>query len=89
MKNQVIVLAERPTGIPNENTFQCNTIEMPEILDGEVLLKTLYVSVDPGMRGFMKKGTDDDIGTKYEIGKPITSRTVAPFFLANLSDNFR
>ena len=77
MKNQVIVLAERPTGIPNENTFQFNTIEMPEILDGEVLLKTLYVSVDPGMRGFMKKGTDDDIGTKYEIGKPITSRTVA------------
>ena len=71
MKNQVIVLAERPTGIPNENTFQFNTIEMPEILDGEVLLKTLYVSVDPGMRGFMKKGTDDDIGKRFRCSRSV------------------
>lgn len=75
--NQAIVLAERPTGIPDQKTFKIKNIDFPAILEGEVLLKTLYVSVDPGMRGFMKKGTDDSIGTKYEIGKPITSRTVA------------
>ena len=76
-KNQVIVLAERPLGIPNKSTFQIKDIIMPEIHEGEVLLKSIYVSVDAGMRGFMDKGKSDNTGLKFEIGKPITSRSVA------------
>jgi len=75
--NKEIVLAEYPEGIPNDNTFQINTIETDEIKEGEVLLKTLYISVDPGMRGFMKKGNDDAIGNKYALNQPISSRGVA------------
>ncbi|QOW09594.1 NADP-dependent oxidoreductase [Kaistella flava (ex Peng et al. 2021)] len=76
-KNQVILLAERPAGIPTESTFELKEIGMPELKKGEVFVKLLYVSVDPGMRGFMNKGTDDAIGLKFEIGFPITSRSVA------------
>lgn len=76
-KNQVILLAERPLGIPTESNFELKDIGIPELQEGEVLLKVLYVSVDPGMRGFMNKGKDDAIGLKYEIGQPITSRSVA------------
>ncbi len=54
-KNKEIVLAERPSGVPDKSTFGMNDIDMPEMKDGEVLLKSLYVSVDPGMRGFMDK----------------------------------
>lgn len=76
-KNQEIVLAKRPEGVPDKSTFGFQDIEIPEIKDGEVLIKSIYVSVDPGMRGFMDEGDDDDRGNKYELGKPITSRSVA------------
>lgn len=76
-QNKSIVLAEHPTGKPTENTFAINDINVRKLDDGEVLLKSLYVSVDPGMRGFMDEGEDDEIGKKVALGEPITSRTVA------------
>ena len=76
-KNQVILLAERPTGMPMKSTFQLKDIGMPEIIEGQVFLQGIYVSVDAGMRGFMDKGTNDNTGLKFELGKPITSRSVA------------
>ena len=76
-QNKEIVLAEYPKGVPTENTFKINAIGMPTLKDGEVLLKSLYVSVDPGMRGFMNQGDDDAAGKKFDVGKPITSRSVA------------
>ena len=76
-KNQVIELAERPNGIPSKSNFHLKDIDMPEITEGQVLLKNLYISVDAGMRGFMDKGSNDNTGQKFEIGKPITSRSVA------------
>jgi len=57
-KNQVIVLAERPTGIPSKSTFQLKDTDMSKIKEGQVLLKSIYISVDPGMRGFMDKGRE-------------------------------
>lgn len=76
-KNKEIVLAEHPSGTPTKDSFGINDIDMPEMGDARVLLKTLYVSVDPGMRGFMNKGKDDAAGNKFQLGKPITSRSVA------------
>ncbi|MEN2751028.1 NADP-dependent oxidoreductase [Psychrobacter sp. FBL11] len=79
-QNQEIVLAGHPSGVPTADTFRINNIDMPtsEMLkDNEVLIKSLYVSVDPGMRGFMDKGDDDAAGNKYKLNQPITSRSVA------------
>lgn len=76
-QNQQIILAEHPSGVPTAETFKIKPIDMPDIKSGQVLLKSLYVSVDPGMRGFMDKGKDDATGNKFNIGEPITSRTVA------------
>lgn len=76
-QNMEIVLAEHPEGVPTEDTFKINTIDMPNLKDGEVLLKTIYVSVDPGMRGFMDKGEDDAAGQKFILHEAITSRCVA------------
>lgn len=76
-KNKEIVLAEHPNGAPTKKTFGFNDIEMPTIKQGEVLLQSLYISVDPGMRGFMDKGDADAAGQKFELNKPITSRSVA------------
>ncbi|MFD2705525.1 NADP-dependent oxidoreductase [Salibacterium lacus] len=51
--NEKILLAERPEGMPSHDTFdyQEESIEQPQ--DGQVLVKTIYLSVDPYMRGRM------------------------------------
>lgn len=85
--NQEIVLAKHPSGVPTEDTFKINDIDMPMLKKGEVLLKSIYVSVDPGMRGFMDRGDDDAAGNKFALNKPITSRTVAQVIESN-SDDF-
>ena len=85
-QNQEIILANHPSGVPTTDTFKINDIDMPAIKEGEVLLKSIYVSVDPGMRGFMNKGDDDAAGNKFELNKPITSRTVAQVIDSNNDD---
>ena len=86
IQNQQIVLANRPNGVPTQDTFKIKDIAMPELADGDLLIKSIYVSVDPGMRGFMDKGDSDAAGTKYELNKPITSRTVAQVVASNSAD---
>ncbi|MDQ1613550.1 MAG: NADPH-dependent curcumin reductase, partial [Pyrinomonadaceae bacterium] len=54
--NKKIVLASRPTGLPTIDSFKIIDAEMPRPAEGEVLLKTLYLSVDPYMRGRMNEG---------------------------------
>ncbi|MCY8104745.1 NADP-dependent oxidoreductase [Bacillus mojavensis] len=51
---QQIQLARRPQGVPVHEDFRFETISIPEPKQGEVLVKTLYVSVDPYMRGRMQ-----------------------------------
>ncbi|MED4860290.1 NADP-dependent oxidoreductase [Bacillus atrophaeus] len=51
---QQIQLARRPQGVPKHEDFRFETISVPEPKQGEVLVKTLYVSVDPYMRGRMQ-----------------------------------
>ncbi|MCY8207442.1 NADP-dependent oxidoreductase [Bacillus subtilis] len=51
---QQIQLARRPQGVPVHEDFRFETIPVPEPNQGEVLVKTLYVSVDPYMRGRMQ-----------------------------------
>ncbi|MBD0786191.1 NADP-dependent oxidoreductase [Vibrio sp. Y2-5] len=51
--NQRIVLASRPVGAPTAENFRLETVAKPEPKEGEVLLRTIYLSLDPYMRGRM------------------------------------
>lgn len=53
MQNKQILLASRPAGMPTLENFKLIEAPMPQPQDGEVLLRTLYLSVDPYMRGRM------------------------------------
>ena len=44
-------LAARPTGLPKESDFKLEEAPLPAPQTGEVLVKTVYLSVDPYMRG--------------------------------------
>ncbi|MGV9664698.1 NADP-dependent oxidoreductase [Nocardia niigatensis] len=53
MKSTRIVLASRPIGMPQPENFRTETVELDSPQPGEVLLQTLYLSLDPYMRGRM------------------------------------
>jgi NADPH-dependent curcumin reductase len=51
--NRRIVLAARPQSAPTAQDFRLEEIPVPAPAEGEVLLRTLYLSLDPYMRGRM------------------------------------
>ena len=53
--NKQIILKNRPVGNPDDNTWTLAESNIPEPGDGEVLVKTHYISLDPAMRGWMNK----------------------------------
>ncbi|GAB3237861.1 NADP-dependent oxidoreductase [Hymenobacter seoulensis] len=75
MQTQTILLASRPKGEPTAAQFQFETLELPPLQPGQVLLKTRYVSVDPYMRGRMNAGKS--YVPPFEVGQPITGSVVA------------
>ncbi len=46
-------LAARPVGMPKDSDWQQTSEPVREIADGEIVVKTLYLSLDPAMRGWM------------------------------------
>ena len=75
MTTQQIVLASRPKGIPTAANFRFENIELPEIQEGEVLLKGMYYSVDPYMRGRMNDAKS--YAAPFDIDKAIAGGVVA------------
>lgn len=54
--NQRIVLASRPVGAPAAANFRIEKVELPALAPGRLLLRTLFLSLDPYMRGRMSEG---------------------------------
>ncbi len=48
-----VILAARPSGAPKESDFELREVAMPEAGHGQVLVRVLYLSLDPYMRGRM------------------------------------
>ncbi len=53
-RNRRILLAARPPGVPRESDFELIDAPMPEPGPGEVLVRGIYLSLDPYMRGRMR-----------------------------------
>lgn len=51
--NKQLIFKKRPVGLPDADTWELQENEMPTVNDGEILVKTHYVSLDPAMRGWM------------------------------------
>jgi len=73
--NKTIVLNSRPVGKPKLSDFKVKDEAIPLLSDGEILLKSVYVSVDPYLRGRM-----NDVKSyipPFELYKPIASGIIA------------
>jgi len=53
MMNRQIVLRSRPEGNPTADNFEIVHVAVPPVTDGSVLRRTIYLSLDPYMRGRM------------------------------------
>jgi NADPH-dependent curcumin reductase CurA len=73
--NKVILFNKRPVGKPTMDDFKFIEEEKPTAAEGQVLLKTLYVSVDPYLRGRMT--TAKSYIPPFELNKPLASTLVA------------
>ena len=69
-----VVLARRPEGVPTAEDFELREVDVGEPGDGEVLVRNVYVSVDPYMRSRMT-GIRTYVGP-YEVGGPIDGGAV-------------
>ena len=72
--NRKIVLASRPEGAPQPSNFRLEQSPAPEPRDGQVLLHTLWLSLDPYMRGRMSAARS--YAKPVEVGEPMVGGTV-------------
>ena len=63
--NHRLLLAARPAGIPGPANFTADALPARAPVPGEVLLETLYLSIDPAMRSWMSEGAG------YQQGIPL------------------
>jgi NADPH-dependent curcumin reductase CurA len=54
--NQQFRLAARPVGLPKDSDWQRTSEPVRDLAEGEILVKVLYLSLDPAMRGWMNEG---------------------------------
>ncbi|MBO0939555.1 NADP-dependent oxidoreductase [Fibrella sp. HMF5335] len=54
--NTRVKLASRPVGMPQPANLTIETAEIPALEDGQILVKNLFISLDPAMRGWMNEG---------------------------------
>jgi NADPH-dependent curcumin reductase CurA len=73
--NRRIVLAARPHGRPTLESFRLEQTPIPEPKDGEVLLRTVWLSLDPYMRGRMSDAPS--YAAPVEIGAVMVGGTVS------------
>ena len=79
--NKSWILYKRPSGYPKSEDFKLIESELPELLEGEILIESKFLSLDPYMRGRMNDTKSyapsvklGDVMTGEAVGKVIKSR---------------
>jgi NADPH:quinone reductase len=73
--NRQIILAARPAGFPSDSDFRLIETPVPQPGPGEVLIRNLWLSVDPYMRGRMSDAPS--YAPPVPVGGVMTGGTVA------------
>jgi NADPH-dependent curcumin reductase len=79
--NRQVLLKRRPTGAPRADNFEIADAPIPDLADGEVLVRGIYLSLDPYMHGRMSAARSYarpvDVGAVMEgrvVGRAVRSR---------------
>jgi hypothetical protein len=79
--NRQIVLAARPAGMPKATDFRLEATPVPEPGPGQILVRNIWMSVDPYMRGRMNDRKS--YSPPFEVGKPLDGRAVGQVLKSN------
>jgi NADPH-dependent curcumin reductase CurA len=79
---QEIRLASRPEGTPKPENFEFATVPVPSPGDGEVVVRNLFLSVDPYMRGRMRDAPS--YAPPYAVGEAMTGGAVGEVVASNV-----
>jgi NADPH-dependent curcumin reductase len=81
MENKRVLLASRPSGWVSEDNFRIDSVPLPQPREGQVLVKNLWLSLDPYMRGRMNEGKSyaarqelDEVMIGGTVGEVVESR---------------
>ena len=74
VKARKFVLKHHFEGIPKIDDFELVEEELPEMKDGDVLIETLYLSVDPYMRPFSNTLSPPFTMIGQSVGKVVESK---------------
>ena len=77
-------LAKHPSGVPSEDCFALESFTLDAPQDGQVLIRTHYFSLDPGMRGRL---SGDSYAAGLKIGDTIESAGIGEI-IASKSERF-
>lgn len=79
--NQQVVVAGRPTGIPQAEHFRIVESAMPVAGAGQILVRNLFLSVEPAMRGWL--ADQSNYSQPIEIGSVMRALTVGEVIESN------
>jgi NADPH-dependent curcumin reductase CurA len=84
LTNKQVRLAARPLGMPKPSDWHFTSEPVRALSDGEIMVKVLYLSLDPAMRGWMNEGKSyirpvgiGEVMRAGGIGKVIASKSPA------------
>ena len=83
-RNRQILLASRPRGEPGPSNFKLVETAIPEAGPGQMLLRTIYLSLDPYMRGRMSAGPS--YAPPVEVGGVMEGSAVCAIVRSNLPE---
>ncbi|WP_255149471.1 NADP-dependent oxidoreductase [Halorarius halobius] len=78
------LLQSRPRGEPTTENFELRRVELPDLDDREVLVRTLYQSVDPYMRWRMRDA--ESYAEPWDVGEPMRARVVGEVVASRHAD---
>src|SRR6476661_7878330 len=88
-KSRQVHLVKRPDGLPKTDDFKIVDTVLPDIADGQVLVRQLYMSVDPFMRPRLTTDSElDRVLSGGALGRVVQSRN-AQFAEGDLVSNLQ
>src|SRR5437879_5195104 len=81
--NRQVLLRNRPKGEPKAEDFELAESPLPVPRDGEILCRTIYLSLDPYMRGRMNEGRSYTGGMNPALGSVMIGGTVSEVMESN------
>jgi len=82
-KSQAIFLNAYPNGLPTPENFETRAFDVPAPGEGEMLLRTVWMSVDPYMRGRMRPDVKSYI-PPFSLDEPLSGGAVSQVVASNI-----